>query len=125
MTNSAIRAHAQDKVIIEINVSGIDIPVSDATLSNLEVSVGELDPSFNPAIVNYTVTADKKETATKITAATNSFYATISGDTGLQQLAIGDNIFKITVTAEDGKTKLNYTVTVNRAEDVGVANYEL
>jgi len=56
---------------------------------------------------------------TYINATANDPKASVSG-TGEKQLAIGENIFTITVTAEDGVTKLDYTVTVTRADEVGI-----
>jgi hypothetical protein len=113
MSNTAIIS--SPSVIAEFNV----INTSDATLSNLEVSSGILSPFFTPSSTYYIVSVGNDETEITITATPNSPYATISGDTGVQPLQVGNNnFFTITVTAEDEVTQKNYVVRVNRS--VGV-----
>jgi len=89
-------------------------PNTDATLLNLAVSTGELTPEFNSTIHDYTVDVAYNISSIHITATTNDPNASISG-TGNKQLAVGENIYTITVTAEDGSTELEYAVIVNRA----------
>jgi len=88
-------------------------PGADATLLNLAVSEGELTPEFNNTIHDYTVDVAYSISSINITATANDPKATISG-TGWKQLEVGENIYIITVTAQDGITTLEYTVTVNR-----------
>ena len=40
--------------------------------------------------------------------------ATVSGDTGMQDLMVGENTIEVMVTAEDGETMMTYTVMVTR-----------
>ncbi|MDR0505746.1 MAG: cadherin-like beta sandwich domain-containing protein [Dysgonamonadaceae bacterium] len=87
---------------------------SDATLSELTVSQGELAPAFNPLTFDYTVTLGNSITAIDITATANSSNATVSGDGQKDNLSIGNNEFVITVTAEDGSTQETYTVNIYR-----------
>ena len=96
-------------------------PNTDATLATLIISEGELTPEFNSETENYTVDVAYSIEEITITATATDENATVSGDTGTFPLETGDNEFTITVTAEDGTTSKTYTVTVNRAEDVGIA----
>ena len=83
------------------------------------VSKGELTPAFNSDILNYTVNVPYNVTSLTITATATDPDATVAG-AGTKQLSVGANPFTITVTAADGVTKLDYTVTVNRADDVAI-----
>ena len=109
-----------------INV-GVEIHVtSDATLSYLAVSHGKLYPAFDNLTYNYDVTVGYDTTEITINATANDANTIISGDTGLQQLQVGSNVFTV-LTTLDTTTK-TYTITVNRKSDVGIAeitNYEL
>ncbi|NDV46606.1 hypothetical protein D0T49_06055, partial [Paludibacter sp. 221] len=86
---------------------------SDATLSALTVSVGDLDPVFDAATDTYSVSVDNSVTSIDITATATDAEAEVVGD-GTKDLKVGENPFEITVTAEDGTTQ-TYTVTVTRA----------
>jgi len=99
-------------------------PNTDATLLNLAVSEGELTPEFNSIIHDYTVDVEFSINSIHITATTNDPKASISG-IGYKQLAVGENIYTITVTPEDGITTLEYTVVVTRADDVGILENSL
>ncbi|MCL2167673.1 MAG: T9SS type A sorting domain-containing protein, partial [Lentimicrobiaceae bacterium] len=47
--------------------------------------------------------------------------ATISGNgIGTHSLTVGANLFTITVTAQDDVTTQNYTITVTRADEIGI-----
>lgn len=85
---------------------------TDATLLNLTVSEGELEPVFGSDILDYTVTVVDVEEIT-ITATPTNPNAIVNG-AGTFSLEVGQNIFPIHVTAEDEVTTLNYTVMVNR-----------
>ena len=86
---------------------------SDATLSGITISAGALSPAFSPSVTQYAVQVGNEITSIDLSATANNAAATVSG-TGTQSLNVGDNVFDITVTAEDG-SQLIYTVTVNRA----------
>ncbi len=93
---------------------------SDASLSTLIVSDGTLSPVFTTSVTNYTVEVAYTVEEINIWAMKKNAGATVTGDTGEQALMVGANPFTITVTAEDGTTKV-YTVTVTRAESpVGI-----
>lgn len=94
---------------------------SDATLSHLAVNPGALD--FNPAVMNYTLdVVDSVYSSIDITPTVSSAvyksltvngWETVSGSTYTAQLAPGENLITIQVTAEDN-TVNTYTLLVNR-----------
>lgn len=96
-----------------INVSRI-APSTDATLSNLTVSTGTLDPAFNATEHDYTVIVPNSVEAITINATANDSNATVSGDGVKNNLTVGDNNFTITVKAEDGHDGTPYKVKVVR-----------
>jgi hypothetical protein len=120
MTNDTIRAHENHpaQVIAEINVVE---PNADATLSFLGTSIGTLDPVFDSTITNYIVCVNADAKELRITAIPTDPNAIVSGDIGVVQLVADTNIFTITVTAEDGITTKNYTITIIKGCKVGVA----
>jgi len=92
----------------------------DATLSNLSISTGELNPEFSGNIRNYTINVVDGEEIT-ITATPTNPYATVSG-VGTFLLEAGQNSFTVNVIAADGATKLDYEIVVNNL--VGVTEAE-
>ena len=96
-------------------------PSSDATLSSLELSGITFD--FDPATYSYDLSVGNEVTETAITVETNDEGASyeialmISDgySNGTMTLAEGYNFIWLLVTAEDGETTANYTVTVTRA----------
>ena len=96
---------------------------TDATLSALTLSEGELTPTFATGTTSYTAAVEA--TVSSITAtptATDDAAAitvdgivTASGSTSESiPLTEGDNEVSVVVTAEDGTTTQTYTVTVTR-----------
>lgn len=94
---------------------------NNATLTALSVSQGELSPAFASNVKEYTLTVPDTLNTIKLTA-TAAAGATRTG-TGNKTLVMGENVFEIVVTAEDGNTKQTYTVTVNRGEVKGPSAY--
>ena len=110
-------------------------PSTDATLSALAVNDGStdltLDPAFAPGTTSYTAAVGNAVDEVTVTATTTDTSATIEfldGDDATLDdaddvpanghqvaLAVGDTVFKVQVTAEDGTTTQTYTVTVTRA----------
>ena len=90
--------------------------ISNATLSTLSVSEGELEPAFSSNILNYTLNVVEQENITITATATNS-NATVT-DIGTFELEIGQNSFTVNVMAEDGVTELDYTIIINNVLDV-------
>ena len=105
----------------------------DATLSGLVVNDGSMDlplsPAFASAITSYTAFAAKAVEEVTVTPTKNdsdaSFEYLNASDTELADadsmtghqvaLAVGENVIKVKVTAEDDTTTETYTVTVTRA----------
>lgn len=84
----------------------------DAALSALTVDGYTLTPTFDPESLSYTITkaysADPLEVG-DITATPHDANAEAV-------VTLSANVFTITVTAEDGKTTKEYTITVNTAD---------
>jgi len=85
---------------------------SDSRLTSLSVDQGRLTPAFDPAVTDYTADVGNTVASVTISAAADAG-ARIDG-AGKHNLAVGDNVFKVVVTAADG-TKTVYTVIVTRA----------
>jgi formylglycine-generating enzyme required for sulfatase activity len=89
---------------------------ADASLASLGVSVGALDPAFDPATLDYTLAAGAADASITLTAAAAGLGATVAYDPGATvALASGTNVAHIDVTAQDGTTTRRYTVTVEKA----------
>lgn len=118
MTNEAIISHesypAKVIVVLEVREAG-----TDATLSELSISEGELNPAFDSAIFNYSVNVAYDVSEITITPTPNDSHAIINGDIGVLPLTAGANPFNITVIAEDEVTQKTYSVVVNRT-NVGI-----
>jgi hypothetical protein len=97
---------------------------TDATLSTLTVSEGTLTPVFDPATTTYSVEVANTVTSITITATANDANASLVGDGTQTDLTVGDNVFNIVVTAEDGTTTETYTVTVKRADFVSIKDVQ-
>ena len=111
-----------------------DSPISmDATLSGLAVKDGSTDvkltPTFASGTTSYTASVANAVAEVTVTPTKNHARATIeylnasdmtladAGTAAGQQvvLAVGANVIKVKVTAEDGTTTRTYTVTATRA----------
>jgi uncharacterized protein (TIGR02145 family) len=88
---------------------------SDATLSGITLNKGVLAPSpFHPDSTAYTVNVADTVSTISVTGVKNYSAATVAGNVTNKALVVGNNVVTITVTAEDGTTKIIYTVTVVR-----------
>jgi hypothetical protein len=96
---------------------------NDATLSSLTISSGTLTPSFASGTLSYTASVANSVTSVTVTPTVTEAHATVTG-AGNINLNIGDNIISIVVTAQDGTTRVTYTITVNRAQssDASLSN---
>lgn len=82
-------------------------------LDTLQVSTGMLSPEFNKEKTNYAVYLPFEVAHIDVTVhQEDTKYATIKKEES-NDLSIGNNLFKYTVTAEDGSTRV-YTLTVVR-----------
>ena len=94
---------------------------TDATLSALALSGVTLDPTFVSSTETYTATVGNAVTETTVTATPTHPGATVAlkdgDDTALTNpvtLAVGANVIKAVVTAQDTTTMKTYMVTVTR-----------
>lgn len=88
------------------NLAGGATKSSNANLAALDVNPGNLVPTFSPNVTSYTVSglADT-DTQILIDATAADTKASLVGAGGYQ-LSSGTNKFKVTVSAEDGTTKV-------------------
>jgi hypothetical protein len=114
MSNEAIITNPDFPAKTVFNVEVKETLSDDASLSSLTVSEGTLMPIFSSTIYDYTVNVVNAIASIEIAATATDENAVLSGDIGTHALTVGDNLFTITVTAEDGITKQNYEVTVTR-----------
>lgn len=87
---------------------------SDKALKTLEVTPEGLDPEFDPETTSYTLNVGADVEKLEIKATPNDEKATVE-ITGNESLVAGDNAVKITVTAQDGTTRI-YTINVKKGE---------
>lgn len=83
---------------------------SENNLSSLSISTGKLSPAFSSDKTSYQVDLTSDAEDITITAKAKDSKAKVTG-AGKKELHIGENIFKITVTAENGSIK-RYTLSV-------------
>ncbi|MFD5018279.1 cadherin-like beta sandwich domain-containing protein, partial [Paenibacillus sp. NPDC058367] len=111
-----VHVTAEDGTKKDYTVTVTGAASSDATLSDLSLSGVTLSPTFTSGALAYTANVANDVKSTIVAAATNDETATISADDlGSKSLSVGKNIITVTVTAEDGITKKEYTVEVTRA----------
>jgi gliding motility-associated-like protein len=116
---------AQDGITkITYTVTVTRAPSNNAVLANLAVSSGTLVPNPGTAIYNYTDLVDNTISQITVTSTLSDATATVLVN-GAQvsnaaasspiNLLVGDNTINIVTTAQDGVTKLTYTIIVHRA----------
>ena len=87
----------------------------NANLSLLSVMGYTLTPDFDKDTLYYETTEEKSIlTKEEVTAVAEDKNASISKQDNIELSTTVDNIYKVTVTAEDGKTIKIYTIKVNR-----------
>ena len=112
-------------------------PGTDATLSGLTLSEGRLSPAFASGTTAYTASVGYTVTRITVVPSTTDANATVayldSSDMPLTDantvteeqdvdLAVGDTVVKVKITAEDTSTVQTYTVTITRtAEDTSLS----
>ncbi len=102
------------------------IPVlsNNANLKSLQLNVEGLSPSFNKNILSYNVIISEAINEISVTAIPEDSRATVN-ITGNRNLTLGMNYIKISVTAEDGKTKKTYVINTTKTNDADNANANL
>ena len=112
-------------------------PGTDATLSGLTLSEGRLSPAFASGTTAYTASVGYTVTRIAVVPSTTDANATVayldSSDMPLTDantvteeqdvdLAVGETVVKVKITAEDTSTVQTYTVTITRkAEDTSLS----
>lgn len=91
-------------------VKNIHIKSSNSYLSSLSISDASID--FKSNITEYSIDSLDQSVIT-INATSSVASSTITGDLGEQKLEYGKNIFKVTVTSEDGNST-TYTINIYR-----------
>lgn len=86
---------------------------ADNSLKTLSISPGTLSPEFTGKTVQYTASVANNVTSVAVTATPANEKAIVESVTGNENLAVGNNILKIVVKAENGVTA-TYTITVTR-----------
>ena len=95
----------------EINLAfTVKVISADATLSDITLDAGTLAPAFDPEITNYFVTIPDGTTSITVTPTKNDENASISGG-GTIDVTSGEVVEIITVTAENGVTTQDYTIS--------------
>lgn len=92
--------------------STVDKASTNADLSTMRVSSGTLSPTFSPSVTSYKVKVPNSVTTCTISADKADSKSSVSV-TGSPNLKVGENVRKVTVTSESGKTK-TYTITITR-----------
>lgn len=93
-------------------------------LKELKIEGYELSPKFDPQTTKYSLTlkelgeTEEVEDSLEITATPEDEKAKVE-ITGNENFKVGNNIVKITVTAEDGTARI-YTITVSKTNEEGV-----
>jgi hypothetical protein len=114
---------AQDGMTIQTYNIVVNRPVStDATLSALALGVGSLSPGFSGSITAYTVTVPAGTSFIHVTptASNSNAIVTVDGSRFLPGIGVSvplnplsTNTITVEVTAQDGVTKLSYSISVN------------
>lgn len=92
---------------------------SDKALKTLEIANYSINPTFDPEITDYTVSIDKDNIdKLEIKAEPNDTKSKVE-ISGNENLKAGDNIIKITVTAEDATTRI-YTINATKKKKVAL-----
>ncbi len=86
---------------------------ADNSLKALTISPGTLSPAFKGSTTKYTAAVDNSVTSIAVSATPVNEKATIESVTGNTNLAVGANVVKIVVKAENGTTA-TYKITVTR-----------
>lgn len=88
---------------------------NNTNLKTLKIEGGELTPTFSSNVTEYSIKlVNHTENEIKVTAEAEDDKSTVKIE-GNKNTALGENVIVITVTAEDGTTKI-YTVTATKEE---------
>ena len=110
-----IRVKSQSGIVRDYQIRITREKSNNNFLSLLEVEGYSISPSFVKTKEDYTLSVDKTVDEVLVVAYPEDNESEISGD-GIIYLETGENIVKVTVTAEDGSIKI-YTVTITKEAD--------
>ncbi|MCI8295895.1 MAG: hypothetical protein HFG22_08430 [Lachnospiraceae bacterium] len=100
-----------------ITVAPMDEGAAASLLSSLTVAPGTLEPAFSPYVDSYSMSVGLDVDRIDVQAAGAEGAAiAVEGSEGLQ---MGENTITIKVTAADGVTVKNYTISVTKSEGGG------
>jgi uncharacterized repeat protein (TIGR02543 family) len=91
---------------------------SNSELQSLTLNAGRLVPDFKSETTDYRIVVSYDVTTLNVIALQRHSGASVTGDVGNKPLVVGDNIVKITVTAQDGVNRTIYTLLVTRADHI-------
>ncbi|MDL2312269.1 FG-GAP-like repeat-containing protein [Bacteroidales bacterium OttesenSCG-928-B11] len=107
-----VTAENGDQIQYKIEITRKERVLSnDASLKNITIAPGALQPAFSPTTTSYTVMIEPTVTSININAETNHAAATVTG-TGNQTVTMDGETFVLHVTAEDGTTTKDYAIRV-------------
>ncbi len=86
------------------------VVTSDATISDITLDAGTIIPGFDWATTNYIVTVPTGVSTINVTPTLNDASASFSGG-GVVDVSASETVETITVTAQDGVTTQDYTIT--------------
>ena len=117
---------------LTLTIEDDDVPAStDASLGSLSLSSGTLSPAFTPFTTSYTARVESSVSSTTVTAQPTHASATrviklggVTDTDGTVDLAVGNNIITVEVTAEDTVATRTYQVMVTRATDTAQPGVE-
>jgi len=118
-----VEVTAQDGTTTRLYTVMVTRLSSDDNLLNLKFTAGDLYPAFNVNTTDYFVATNYAEISTSVflvlsnpnaTATVNGKPLMSATESPEMPLNIGNNIFTVIVTAQDGITAKTYTVTITR-----------
>ncbi len=104
---------------IGLTAAGANLTIKDVALSNnanlksLSVSAGTLSPKFNKNTVNYTLSVPYETEKLNVYATADDTKAKVNV-TNPTNLSVGTNTINVTVTAQDGSSKIYKIVATRR-----------
>lgn len=100
--------------------SSTNVKSNTATLSDFGIKPHDFK-GFKPSTFKYSVDVPSDTETVEIYAVKGQNGQLVAG-TGIKKLKDGANTFEVVVTAEDGKTKNTYTLTINRKNSDNTEN---
>jgi len=98
----------------DINITAPIPKSANADLASLAISPGTLSPAFSAATQSYTASVSANQSKITVSASPADGKSKVSLNGVQDKLVAGSNTVKVTVTAENGATKV-YTIAVTRS----------